>query len=436
MIIVQIIMDHACTNRMQYVLDFINHHPTCAGKIKFGLSSDEATHTIYYGHREHATADYIVRPQNIFFDTDERFNKKQTKQLYANSYVMDDQNLYSVETDDSVVKNFIASRVISFDVLETIFFHISRIEETWIKQSDYLTDKWQFEKQLLLVQNGLEKTAVVDDIVRALCTLITAEKPIRSDYKILTHDIDHIQLFNRKTDILKKTAGIIYRAKGLKAIKVLYAKYSDYISSAKDPYDTFEWMLDSDQDHKRIYFLVGGNHRWDSVYDLAHPSFKRAISLALEKGYEIGIHPSYESWDNPEYVKREKSKLEDHIQQRVSISRQHFLNFDIEQTPDILLSAGITTDSSLGYTRYTGYRCGTAFPYLLYDFKNERASLLREEPLVFMDMAWFYEAERTGSWDISLDKFNGSFNFHNSFFFLAEQQGIQMKEAYLATFGS
>lgn len=436
MITVQIITDKKCTNRMQYVLDFMNHHPVCKNYIQFTLKSTGASYTIYYGKEKQAASDLVVKPQNIFFDDYGKENDTKIPRLYANCYLLDKETLYGVEQEKKTTSSFINNNVLSFDCFEMIFFHISRIEETWIKQSAYLSDKWQFEKKLFLVQNDLEKKPVVDELMRSLYKLITNQPVSNEDYKILSHDIDHIQLFNHKTDIFKKTVGIIYHRKGLKAIQILYAKYRDFISSKKDPYDTFDWMLQSDNDHKRIYFLVGGKHRWDSVYDLDHPNFRNILDRVKANGYKIGIHPSYDSWNNLEHVKNEKHKLEERIQQKINISRQHFLNFDIEYTPDILLEAGITTDSSLGYTRHTGYRCGTAYPYYLFDFIRERASLLREEPLVFMDMAWYYEAERTESWDISLDKFNGCFNFHNSFFFLAEQQGIQMKEAYLATFGS
>jgi len=43
------------------------------------------------------------------------------------------------------------------------------------------------------------------------------------------------------------------------------------------------------------------------------------------------------------------------------------------------------TDSTMGYSDHLGFRCGTGFPYRMYDFKNEKKFSWVEHPMAFME---------------------------------------------------
>ena len=97
---------------------------------------------------------------------------------------------------------------------------------------------------------------------------------------------------------------------------------------------------------------------------------------------------------------------------------------------------GIKEDSSLGYTQFIGYRCGTGFAYYIYDFKNEKAFDVLEKPITFMDSSWLHEKKRSKLSDIDIlfSQFYGTYNFHNSTFDELESRNIKMKTLYLKTF--
>jgi hypothetical protein len=422
------VLSDSVSPRLAYVLSFLNEHPYCKYRLTFELNKGvESNFSISYKVEDSSNSDLHVVPHNYFFNPTQEIN---LSDLNCSSYNFHNYKIHAFGNADSS-KVFKENNKISFDIFENIFFHISRVEETVLRIGKYIDDKLSFEKQLYLIKNSIEKTPVVDELVRALVHSITRDAVSLQSFKILSHDIDHIRLFQNSTDILKKTGGVIYHKKGLKGLKVLHQVYQKYRKEGADPFDTFDWMLSKKEVQKRIYFLVGGNHRWDSTYDLKDEIFNKAIALSKERNYTIGIHPSYNSWMDVDLIMEQKARLEEGIRIEIEYSRQHFLNFDVLETPSLLEKAGIGVDSSLGYTRYTGYRCGTAFPYLLYDFKNEKTSSIKEEPLVFMDMAWLYESERTKDYSIDLDDFNGAFNFHNSFFYEAEQRGLSIKNKYL-----
>ncbi len=346
-------------------------------------------------------------------------------ELYVNKYKLALETLYSVELErKNDNRLFVLDNIFGFDIFYTIFFHISRIEETIIKQGDYLGNKKKFEDQLLVIKNGIYKIPVVDELIAAFLKVILNEEISQPKYFSLSHDIDHIRKFHYPLHIIKKIGGHLKHHKGLSGISYLLKSYSDYLFRNKDAFDSFDYLLslsasESDSDsHKYIFYLVGGNHSADTTYNLEDPIFLKSIVKAREKGYQSGIHPSFESWNDLSLIKEQKSILENIINEDITISRQHYLNFDIQITPKLLLEAGIKVDSSLGYTRHVGYRCGTAYPYHLYDFENERMSELLEIPIVFMDSSWLHECLNGNvvPFEEAVNSVSGCFNFHNTFF--------------------
>lgn len=401
---------HISRSRINYVIEFLNYHPLCIQEgFKFVMDAS--------GFYDHNVKCDLAHPVLNDRQATLKTNSKNLAEKVVHTVI------YGEETLDSL------------PFIETIFFHISRFEEIELKQSRYLENKIEFEKQLLIIKSGLEKTAVVDELIGAFLESLIKKEVKIPRYQALTHDIDFIQKFKSPFSIFRKIAGHFRHRRPSPGLQKLIGQYKEYISSRKDPFDTFDWMLSNGPVEKTIYFLRGGDHKEDNQYVTSNRIYQKAISFAKERGYHIGIHPSYESWNNANLIRRQKERLEDEIGAEVVRSRQHYLNFEIEKTPKLLQTLGIEEDSSLGFTRFTGYRCGTAYPYRLYDFEKEKAFDIIEKPLVFMDVAWLYEATRNQDFDLpDFSLINGAFNFHNSTFDEFELQGIHFKEHYIQHF--
>lgn len=421
-------LSSAIRSRLEYTILTLNEHPFLqSAKVKLQIKEDLDRKECDYYTIDSVSNSFIVPRQRLVFcdKTEYRINAFQSR----------DRLVYSVEKEEKQFMQFVNGKKFSFDIFETIFFHISRYEERFIKQGDYLGNKVEFEKQLLLVKNGLEKKPVVDELIEVFVEVVTGkkiqfEKPIS-----LSHDIDYIQKFSSPLSIFRKVAGHFRHRKSILGLGYLWQSYLDYLVRGKDGFDTFDWMLSKKNIDKTIYFLVGGKHLEDNKYDLKGETFQKALKLSKECQYKIGIHPSYESWNKLELIKEQKEKLEFEVGEEIVMSRQHFLNFDISITPKLLQSIGIKEDSSLGYTRHIGYRCGTGFAYRLYDFENEKAFDVVEKPMVFMDVAWLFEGLRNGNLEeFDFSDFYGDFLFHNSTFYEMGARDIPMKEAYLKFF--
>lgn len=133
--------------------------------------------------------------------------------------------------------------------------------------------------------------------------------------------------------------------------------------------------------------MAGGTSDNDEKYEVETDLFKSIANLAKSRDYQIGIHPSYNSFDDYIMITEERNKLQDAIGGKIRTSRQHFLRFSFEETITALSDSGIYEDSTLGYQHRVGYRCGTAFTFLLFDLRRDRNSKVSETPMIIMDGA-------------------------------------------------
>ena len=105
------------------------------------------------------------------------------------------------------------------------------------------------------------------------------------------------------------------------------------------------------------------------------------------RGWEIGLHPSWYSFDDAGEIKRQKAALEAALGHEIVSVRQHFLHYDIRVTPRVQSEAGFRFDSTLGFNDNVGFRFGTSYPWPLYDLKKEAELPLLEIPLIIQDGA-------------------------------------------------
>lgn len=67
--------------------------------------------------------------------------------------------------------------------------------------------------------------------------------------------------------------------------------------------------------------------------------------------------------------------------------RQHWLRFAGDNLFEQVENAGLSYDSTVGFSERIGFRAGACFPYPPYNFRCERAYAFLEIPLAIMDVA-------------------------------------------------
>lgn len=113
-------------------------------------------------------------------------------------------------------------------------------------------------------------------------------------------------------------------------------------------------------------------------YDAPREAVGHTLRRLAERGWEVALHGSYQSFDSPSELRAEKADLEALLGQEVWGCRQHFLRFAWPATWLAQAEAGLRYDATLGYHDADGCRAGLSFPF--------RAHAGQELPLLVLPL--------------------------------------------------
>lgn len=218
---------------------------------------------------------------------------------------------------------------------------------------------------------------------QALSRLFPAWKPQTRPLRYkLSHDVDLVG-FPRS---LRSTVGHIYPR------RIVHAFIKDVLSAAGAGLPAY---LASVLQTARIsqerglrsafYWQACTPNKWDSGYDPAQPKIRSVIETLDERGFELGIHPGYFTFDSPQRLQEEIQRLRVVLGERPMGGRQHYLRWRPHTWRD-WEDAGLAYDSTVGFAEEIGFRAGTAFPYHPWLRGEDRESQLLEVPLIVMDI--------------------------------------------------
>ena len=185
---------------------------------------------------------------------------------------------------------------------------------------------------------------------------------------------------------MKEIVAYLIKDKNLKSsIEEALEQFLVYTKIKKDPYDTFDYLMELSEHIgvKSYFFLHSSNF---SRFDKNNNKYlKKIAKKILDKGHYLGYHPSYDSYNNLELFLKDKEKIENIIQHKLTVGRQHYLRFEIPITWQIWEDAKMEWDSSLNYADKEGFRCGTCYPYSVFNILKRQKLSLKERPLIVMD---------------------------------------------------
>lgn len=287
------------------------------------------------------------------------------------------------------------------DIFGSSFFMLSRYEELVLDHRDK-HNRFPASASLALASNFL-KRPIVDEYIEILwnafqrlwpqmsrrktCRKINVTCDVDVPYQI---DFSYQAIFRGFCNNILKQRNLQIASKNLK--KRLRARNGDF---SEDPYlQNIDWMMDVNEleNNKVSFYFITQNT--DSVYDgrysMNEPIIRKLLKKIHDRGHEIGLHPSYNSYNNPERMLREANILRDvlekeNIEYNQLGGRQHFLRWDSRFTAVNWEKAGLQYDSSLGFAEYPGFRCGTSREFMMYDVVNRRALNLKQRPLILME---------------------------------------------------
>lgn len=412
------------SNRLKYTIDFLNCHPLKPQNLVLELNG-ETGESLNINYSPEKPAHFYIPVQNLFFGN----ASIDLNEIFINKYEYNGEAVFSVEKKKSENIMFINGNEFSFDIFETIFFHISRFEEVFSESYERDEHSRIKTQDQILVRNNLHLHPVVDRLVLAFYRALDFNIPDTVSNFSMTHDVDAIHKFNSAFKLPKSIIRILLMGLGFRGIfDIMKWYFKSILNKDQDPYYVFDSILVPDNifSNKIIFFVAGGNSGFDLFNENYYKWLPVVIGKAIKNDYYIGFHPSYLAYNDPEMFRSELELLKRSARLEINHVRTHFLRMDFNSTFNISEDNGITLDSTLGFPDNYGFRCGTGFSYFLYDFQDERQSAIRELPLIIMDSALLYiyckDSEacfRDSLFDfIEKNRYNThiTFNFHNSTF--------------------
>jgi len=224
----------------------------------------------------------------------------------------------------------------------------------------------------------------------------------------LTHDVDFVSLHSLKNFTRSRLSELTNSDKIFLKVKSLMGLGLDLGRMVKnfgitDPLFCYERWLEKEREiegHSTFFFWPGLKsitkpHHTDCLYELHDRiifdnqgcTVAEMIKEIDKLGWDIGLHPSWHSFNNLDELKRQKDALTVVLGHEPTSIRQHYLHYDCRITPTIQAEAGFKYDSTLGYNDNVGFRRGTCYPYQLYDLKAEKKLQIIEIPLIIQDGA-------------------------------------------------
>lgn len=159
----------------------------------------------------------------------------------------------------------------------------------------------------------------------------------------------------------------------------------EFLKTKQDIYDTYEFIELCSKNVKTIYFFLLGDV---SKHDFnVNPKKKvlRELIQRISKTHQTGIHPSYQSNQQPKQLSKEIQRLKTINNQKVSISRQHFLKLKMPFTYEQLIQKNINTDYTMSYADELGFRAGICNAYPFYNLETDVQRPLWIVPFQVMD---------------------------------------------------
>ena len=305
------------------------------------------------------------------------------------------------ELPSPLIESLGVTQVIHYDILGLTYWMLARVEE--ISRMDLDNhERFPATASHAFKHDYLDRP-VVDEWLHLLGQVIQQQWPDlemkRHEFNIsVSHDVDQPSLYAFKPwrSIFRMVGSQIIKRRDIKAFfiapYVKFATQKELVTA--DPYNTFDWLMDVSEENNlqsAFYFICGRTDAThDADYELEHPAIRNLLRHIHDRGHEIGLHPSYNTYKNPSALRQEAELLkrvcaEEGVQQKHWGGRMHYLRWQQPMTLRAWADAGMNHDSTLGYADLPGFRCGTCHDYTAFDPVTQQQLTLRIRPLVVME---------------------------------------------------
>ncbi|WP_085522149.1 polysaccharide deacetylase family protein [Tuberibacillus sp. Marseille-P3662] len=369
---------------------------------------------------EHHHLDYLSQnhiPSKIIFTKNRFTPESDLPILYGNE---------RLDVDDKII-------TCGIDIFASAFFMLTRWEEYVKPERDHF-DRFPASASTAYKYDFLHRP-IVNEYVEFLWSMLQylgiEQERRKREYRLIpTHDVDQINYWKNAKTMVKSSAKALIRKKDVVGSIRPFMDYSKIkLRLKEDPYHTFDWLMDLSEAAgltSRFYFMSGGVTNYDNFYQVQSSQVKRLTNHMLDRGHEIGFHPSFQTYKHPEQLEWEKQALESVVGFKVTEGRHHYLRFSVPHTWQLWEDHGLLSDSTMSYADHEGFRCGTCYEFHPFNILTRQTLQLMEYPLIAMEVSlgvyqsitWNDMFEKMKKLANTVQKYNGNFVFlwHNSNF--------------------
>jgi hypothetical protein len=309
---------------------------------------------------------------------------------------------------------------IHYDILGLTYWMLSRLEEVGREDVDK-HGRFPASKSHAYKHGYLERP-IVDEWMRILGQVIECTWPgiVLKQHKFsmkVSHDVDIVSsyAFHDWPRLVRAiVSNVLLRRDLVVVANAVSIRLNTRLKlQATDPANTFDWIMDISEEYElksAFYFICGRTApKKDASYNLDNPLIRNLMRHIHLRGHEIGLHPSYGSFQRPDFIAEEAKHLIDiakaeGIGQNEWGGRMHYLRWKHPTTLRALDQAGMAYDSTLSYADRAGFRCGTCFEYPAFDPVASESLALRIRPLIAMEVT-VMDYMGLGRSQAALDKF-------------------------------
>lgn len=366
---------------------------------------------------------------NIFDSFENEINEKEI--VFDNWKNKSIPFFFSNTLQKSVFKEEGKQIIINYDIIASSFLFLSG----WLEFKNASRDEFNRLKFKETLQNKLNIANI--PVVNYYFDILKTAIEIAYDTKIYPKNKSYPFITSVSHDIDKCKSGwseeVFYLIKQLKIISLAGVIIKKIFN--KDIWFNLSDILDYEKQHniKSVFYFLTKYGKYknninNSDYKIGHPSFTNIFRAIQNNGSEIGIHGSFGTSNSSELFNEEISILENNINIQVLGNRFHYLQYDINITPNIIKESKLEYDMSLGFAEQIGFRNGICHPFKLYNFKKDEPYNYYEIPLILMDVSLFNKNymhldvdeafEQSKELISEIIKFNGIFTvlWHNNSF--------------------
>ena len=275
-----------------------------------------------------------------------------------------------------------------YDIFAASFYLISRYEEYLPHVRDEY-GRFSADDSLAHKHGFLEEPVVDQWAYRFKSALM--RKFDNLSYEARTYSVDPVidvpmAFYFRRKGLMRTIGGSMNDIIRLN-FKRLYERYLTILGVLKDPYDTFDWIIDLQKKHTnrfKVFFLIGDYSTYDKNVSIHKKSFVTIIK-SIADYCRVGLKASYFATEQLDILKKEQLNLEAVVNTNVIYNRNSFSRLNLPFGYRHLVELEMAHDYTMGYVNRIGFRAGTCTPFLFYDLDYEVQTPLLLHPFHLMD---------------------------------------------------